>query len=81
MTATQLGRVQLLIMQVLWDKGRASAREITDALNEREPIAHSTVRPRHAKYAESLISSSFRSTPPLTGEVCLVSCFLAGRHS
>ena len=40
----QLGRVQLQIMQVLWDRGRASAREITDALNETEPIAHSTVQ-------------------------------------
>ena len=44
MTATQLGRVQLLIMQILWDKGRASAREITDALNASGPIAHSTVQ-------------------------------------
>ena len=31
-------------MQVLWDLGRASAREITDALNEAEPVAHSTVQ-------------------------------------
>ena len=44
MTATQLGRVQLLIMQVLWEKGRATAREITDAINAAEPIAHSTVQ-------------------------------------
>lgn len=44
MTATQLGRVQLLIMQVLWDKGRATAREITAAINASEPIAHSTVQ-------------------------------------
>ncbi len=44
MTATQLGRVQLLIMQVLWDKARATAREITDAINTSEPIAHSTVQ-------------------------------------
>jgi BlaI family transcriptional regulator, penicillinase repressor len=44
MTSTRLGRVQLLIMQVLWTKGRASAREITDALNEIEPLAHSTVQ-------------------------------------
>src|SRR5262245_25926405 len=44
MTATRLGRVQLLIMKILWAKGRASAREITDALNESEPIAHSTVQ-------------------------------------
>ena len=44
MTATQLGRVQLRIMQILWQMGRATAREITDALNEDEPIAHSTVQ-------------------------------------
>lgn len=44
MTVSQLGRVQLLIMQVLWSKGRATAREITDALNTIEPIAHSTVQ-------------------------------------
>ena len=44
MTATQLGRVQLLIMQVLWEKRRATAREITEALNESGPIAHSTVQ-------------------------------------
>ncbi len=44
MAATKLGRVQLLIMQVLWDKGRATAREITDAINASEPIAHSTVQ-------------------------------------
>lgn len=44
MTATQLGRVQLLIMQVLWEKGRTTAREITDSINEIEPIAHSTVQ-------------------------------------
>jgi len=44
MTATQLGRVQLLIMQVLWENGRTTAREITDSINEIEPIAHSTVQ-------------------------------------
>lgn len=44
MSSTQLGRVQLLIMQVLWDKARATAREITEAINQQEPIAHSTVQ-------------------------------------
>ena len=44
MASTQLGRVQLLIMQVLWEKGRATAREITDAISASEPIAHSTVQ-------------------------------------
>ncbi len=44
MTATRLGRMQLLIMQVLWKSGRATAREITDGLNETEPVAHSTVQ-------------------------------------
>ena len=44
MTSMQLGRVQLLIMQVLWDRQRATAREITDTINQSEPIAHSTVQ-------------------------------------
>jgi BlaI family penicillinase repressor len=44
MPAPRLGRVQLKIMQVLWQRGHASAREITDALNQTEPIAHSTVQ-------------------------------------
>lgn len=40
----RLGRVQLRIMQVLWERGRVTAREITDALNIESPIAHSTVQ-------------------------------------
>ncbi len=44
MATTQLGRVQLRIMQVLWEQGRSTAREITDSLNATEPIAHSTVQ-------------------------------------
>ena len=47
MTAAKLGAVQTRIMQVLWDRGRATAREITDELNRltpKEPIAHSTVQ-------------------------------------
>ena len=46
MGETQLGRMQFRIMQVLWDRGRVTAREITDALNESEPgsVAHSTVQ-------------------------------------
>ena len=44
MATPRLGRVQLMIMQVLWEKGRANARQITDALNLSEPIAHSTVQ-------------------------------------
>ena len=46
MPAPRMGKVQLRIMQVLWgrDQGRATAREITDALNQTSPIAHSTVQ-------------------------------------
>lgn len=44
MTATKLGRMQLRIMQILWKKRRATAREITDALNQAAPVAHSTVQ-------------------------------------
>jgi len=36
--------VQLKIVQVLWAKGRANARAITEALSREEPIAHSTVQ-------------------------------------
>lgn len=39
----EFGKVQTKIMQVLWDKNRATAREITEALNKEGPIAHSTV--------------------------------------
>lgn len=53
---TRMGKVQLEIMRVLWREGSATARRITDALNEQEPIepgqgaqarlpiAHSTVQ-------------------------------------
>ncbi|HWE01462.1 MAG TPA: BlaI/MecI/CopY family transcriptional regulator [Tepidisphaeraceae bacterium] len=44
MPTMRLGRVQLRIMQVLWDCGKASAREITDALSPESGIAHSTVQ-------------------------------------
>jgi BlaI family penicillinase repressor len=44
MKGAKLGKVQLRIMQVLWEKGHASAREITAALNQVEQIAHSTVQ-------------------------------------
>ena len=44
MNVPRLGRVQLMIMQVLWENGRANAREISAALNLIEPIAHSTVQ-------------------------------------
>jgi BlaI family penicillinase repressor len=40
----QLGRMQFRIMQELWDRGRASARDITEALCATEPVAHSTVQ-------------------------------------
>lgn len=44
MGETQLGRMQFRILQVLWDCGRATARQITDSMNESEPVAHSTVQ-------------------------------------
>ena len=43
-TPPRLGKVQLQIMQVLWLHGRATARQITDALSRSKPIAHSTVQ-------------------------------------
>ena len=51
----KLGKVQLQIMQILWERGEATAREITDALNLAEPVAHSTtqtlLRKLEAKHA------------------------------
>ena len=44
MAEVQLGRMQFRIMRVLWDRGRASARDITDAIGAGEPVAHSTVQ-------------------------------------
>lgn len=44
MAAPKFSRLQLRIMQVLWQKKRATAREITEALAAPEPIAHSTVQ-------------------------------------
>jgi len=40
----RLGKVQLEIMRVLWRRGRATAREITDDLTRSSAIAHSTVQ-------------------------------------
>jgi BlaI family penicillinase repressor len=42
--AARLGRVQHEMMQVLWQRGRATAREITEELSRGRPIAHSTVQ-------------------------------------
>lgn len=47
MASTRLGKVQLEIMRVLWQRDGARAREITDEMNgwgRAEPIAHSTVQ-------------------------------------
>ena len=44
MKEPRFGKVQLQIMRVLWDRERATARDITDALNKTDRIAHSTVQ-------------------------------------
>lgn len=41
---TRLGVVQLEIMRVLWERGRATARQITESLPRRKRLAHSTVQ-------------------------------------
>jgi BlaI family penicillinase repressor len=40
----RLGRQQLQIMRILWERGRATAREITEELNRGQRVAHSTVQ-------------------------------------
>lgn len=44
MSKLQFGRLQHRIMQVLWARQKVSARDITDALNQEETVAHSTVQ-------------------------------------
>ena len=44
MATIRFGRMQHRIMQFLWDRGEASARDLTDALNREAPVAHSTVQ-------------------------------------
>jgi BlaI family penicillinase repressor len=44
MASVKLGKVQLQIMQILWQNGEATARQITDELSQASPIAHSTVQ-------------------------------------
>lgn len=44
MSKTKLGRLQTRIMQVLWERRRATAREITEVLSQEEEVAHSTVQ-------------------------------------
>src|SRR5579871_4947025 len=40
----RLGKVQYQIMQLLWQQGSATARQITEELSQTQPIAHSTVQ-------------------------------------
>src|SRR5918993_2258464 len=42
--SVRLGKVQGQIMEILWQRGRATAREITDELARTQPLAHSTVQ-------------------------------------
>ena len=44
MSKLQFGRLQHRIMHILWAQKKVSARAITDALNEDEAVAHSTVQ-------------------------------------
>lgn len=40
----QIGQVQYRILQVLWEQGPCTARQITDSLLGNPPLAHSTVQ-------------------------------------
>jgi len=44
MTELEIGRGQMKVLRILWEKKRATAQEIIDILNEREPIKRSTVQ-------------------------------------
>lgn len=43
-SAPRLGKVQYQILEVLWQRGPSTAREITAELSRASPIAHSTVQ-------------------------------------
>lgn len=43
MQKMEIGKGQMKVLRVLWDRKRATAQEITDILNETEPIKFSTV--------------------------------------
>ena len=43
-TPPRLGKVQLEIMRILWRRGRAAAREITEEMCQTQRAAHSTVQ-------------------------------------
>jgi BlaI family penicillinase repressor len=62
----RLGKVQLEIMQVLWERGEATAREITDTLCLSTPIAHSTVQTLLRKLELKGAVSHENREPPVT---------------
>ncbi|MDQ2731878.1 MAG: BlaI/MecI/CopY family transcriptional regulator [Armatimonadota bacterium] len=43
-TPARLGKMQLQIMQILWQQGEATARQITDEINRTQATSHSTVQ-------------------------------------
>lgn len=43
MQKLEIGKGQMKVLRVLWDRQRATAQEITDILNRTEPIKFSTV--------------------------------------
>jgi BlaI family penicillinase repressor len=40
----RLGKVQTQIMEILWQRGQATAREVTEELARTRPLAHSTIQ-------------------------------------
>lgn len=44
MRGPRLGPLQARIVEIIAEKGQATAREITEALNREQPVAHSTVQ-------------------------------------
>ena len=40
----RVGTVQMRILRVLWERAKATARQITDEVSKTKPIAHSTVQ-------------------------------------
>lgn len=58
----RIGAVSMRIMRVLWRRGKATARELTDELSKQKFIAHSTVQTLLRKLeAKSAVSHAVES--------------------
>ena len=74
MNTIRFGRVQMRIMQVLWEKERATSQEITGELNEYEPIVFKNVQTllreleKKGAIAHEVVNRTYYYYPRVTDE-------------